>query len=63
MTAINKLGMEPVFQELLDGEVGPQPFGEIPKDIVLFWVDYTCVYNTSLALSPEVLFRLEKETC
>lgn len=63
MKVINKLCMEPVFQELLDGEVGPQPFRVIPKDIVLIWVDRTCVYNTSLALGPEVLFRLEKETC
>lgn len=54
--------MEPVFQELLDGEVGPQPFGEIPEDVVLFWVDHTYVYNTTLALSLKVLFRLEKET-
>lgn len=63
MRVIIKLCMEPVFQELLDGEVGPQPFRVIPKDIVLFWVDRTCVYHTSLALGPEVLFRLEKETC
>lgn len=54
--------MEPVFQELLDGEVGPQAFGEIPEDVVLLWVDHTCVENTSLALSPEVLFSLEKVT-
>lgn len=63
MRVISKLCMKPVFQELLDGEVGPQPFGKIPKDVVLFWVDRTGVYNTSLALGPEVLFRLEKETC
>lgn len=63
MRVIIKLCMEPVFQELLDGDVGPQPFRVIPKDIVLFWVDHPCVDNTSLALSPKVLFRLEKERC
>lgn len=63
MRVIIKLCIEPVFQELLDSEVGPQPFSIIPKDIVLFWEDRTRVYNTSLALGPEVLFGLEKETC
>lgn len=54
--------MGPVFQELLEGEVGPQAFREIPKDVVLFWVDHIRVYNASLVLSPEVLFGLEEET-
>lgn len=58
--SVHKLRREPVFQKLLDGEVGPQAFGEIPKDVVLLWVDHVCVQNTSLAPNLEVMLSLEK---